>query len=64
MQDRQVLQESEGLAYEEGIKELQRQREIWQIQLNSQKEIKTEERENNLEDIAEGWANEKLWLKH
>lgn len=53
MQDRQVLEESEGLAYKEGIKELQGQREIWQIQLNSQKEIKTEEREDNLEDILQ-----------
>lgn len=53
MQDREVLQESEGLAYKEGIKELQRQREIWQIQLNSQKEIKTEERKDNLEDILQ-----------
>lgn len=53
MQDRQVLQESEDLAYKEGIKQLQRQREIWQIQLNSQKEIKTEEREDNLEDILQ-----------
>lgn len=53
MQDREVLQESEGLAYKEGIKELQRRREIWQIQLNSQKEIKTEERKDNLEDILQ-----------
>lgn len=53
MQDRQVLQESEDLAYKEGIKELQRRREIWQIQLSSQKEIKTEEREDNLEDILQ-----------
>lgn len=53
MQDRQVLEESEGLAYKEGIKELHGQREIWQIQLNSQKEIKTEEREDNMEDILQ-----------
>lgn len=53
MQDRQVLQESGDLAYKEGIKELQRWRDIWQIQLNSRKEIKTEEREDNLEDILQ-----------